>query len=146
MTAPVPITGIRTVSIPVDDQDAALAFYTGTLGFTLLRDNPAPNGGRWIELAAGSNHAIVTLEPAVQVRVGVVGQLVVRDGEPARVADGLDLPRHPARWLGGDVVIPHGPVGLHQPARRVDLEVLTLDQRPRRVRVRHLIGGPGCPG
>jgi catechol 2,3-dioxygenase-like lactoylglutathione lyase family enzyme len=65
MTAPVHITGIRTVSIPVDDQDAALAFYTGTLGFTLLRDDPTPNGGRWIELAAGGNHAIVTLDPAV---------------------------------------------------------------------------------
>ena len=47
------ITGIRTVSIPVGDQDAALRFYSGTLGFTVLRDNPTPNGGRWIELAPG---------------------------------------------------------------------------------------------
>ena len=31
------ITGVRTVSIPVDDQDDALRFYTG-LGFTVLRD------------------------------------------------------------------------------------------------------------
>jgi catechol 2,3-dioxygenase-like lactoylglutathione lyase family enzyme len=36
MTAtPTHITGIRTVSIPVDNQDAALAFYTDTLGFTV---------------------------------------------------------------------------------------------------------------
>jgi catechol 2,3-dioxygenase-like lactoylglutathione lyase family enzyme len=48
------ITGIRTISIPVNDQDAALHFYTDTLGFTLLRDNPTPNGGRWIELAPGA--------------------------------------------------------------------------------------------
>ena len=61
---PTHITGIRTVSIPVDDQDAALPFYTETLGFTVLRDNPTPNGGRWIELVAGSDNAIVTLEPA----------------------------------------------------------------------------------
>jgi catechol 2,3-dioxygenase-like lactoylglutathione lyase family enzyme len=74
MTTPVHITGIRTVSIPVDDQDAAQAFYTGTLGFTLLRDKPTPNGGRWIELAAGSDHAIVTLEPAVPgVTRGAIG-------------------------------------------------------------------------
>ena len=53
-TRPAPITGIRTVSIPVDDQDAALRFYVGTLGFTLLRDNPTPGGGRWIELAPGA--------------------------------------------------------------------------------------------
>ena len=38
------ITGIRTVSIPVGDQDAALRFYTDTLGFTVLRDNPTQIG------------------------------------------------------------------------------------------------------
>jgi len=58
------ITGIRTISIPVDDQDAALDFYTHTLGFAVLRDTPTPNGGRWIELTAGDDNAIVTLEPA----------------------------------------------------------------------------------
>ena len=36
MSATTHITGIRTVSIPVDDQDAALRFYSGTLGFTVL--------------------------------------------------------------------------------------------------------------
>lgn len=58
------ITGIRTVSVPVDNQDAALRFYTDTLGFALLRDDPTPNGGRWIELTPGADHVIVTLEPA----------------------------------------------------------------------------------
>jgi len=58
------ITGIRTVSIPVESQDAALQFYVETLGFSLLRDTPTPNG-RWIELAPGSDAVIVTLEPAV---------------------------------------------------------------------------------
>ncbi len=38
------ITDIRTVSIPVEDQDAALRFYVDTLGFTTLRDSPIPNG------------------------------------------------------------------------------------------------------
>jgi catechol 2,3-dioxygenase-like lactoylglutathione lyase family enzyme len=58
------ITGVRTVSIPVTDQDDALGFYVDTLGFTKLRDNPTPNGGRWIELAPGSDTTIVTLELA----------------------------------------------------------------------------------
>jgi catechol 2,3-dioxygenase-like lactoylglutathione lyase family enzyme len=58
-----PITGVRTVSIPVDDQEAALAFYTQTLGFTVLRDLPTPSG-RWIELAPGGDNVILTLEPA----------------------------------------------------------------------------------
>ena len=78
------ITGIRTVSIPVDDQDAALRFYTGTLGFTLLRDNPTPNGGRWIELAPGSNDTIVTLDPTkAQVTRGAIGIRFTTDNAEA---------------------------------------------------------------
>jgi catechol 2,3-dioxygenase-like lactoylglutathione lyase family enzyme len=61
---PVHITGVRTVSIPVDSQDAALAFYVDTLGFTKLRDVATPNDGRWIELSPGDGAVIVTLEPA----------------------------------------------------------------------------------
>jgi lactoylglutathione lyase len=68
------ITGIRTVSIPVDDQDAALRFYVDVLGFTTLRDTPTPNGGRWIELAAGDESVILTLEPATPtVTRGAIG-------------------------------------------------------------------------
>jgi catechol 2,3-dioxygenase-like lactoylglutathione lyase family enzyme len=67
------ITGIRTVSIPVDDQDAALAYYSETLGFEILRDMPTPNG-RWIELAPGTDAVIVTLEPAsADVARGAIG-------------------------------------------------------------------------
>ncbi|MEV4074206.1 VOC family protein [Nonomuraea fuscirosea] len=62
MSAPAKvITGIRTVSVPVTDQDQALRFYTGTLGFTVLRDAPIPTG-RWIELAPGTDDVIVTLD------------------------------------------------------------------------------------
>jgi lactoylglutathione lyase len=82
------ITGIRTVSIPVDDQDAALAFYTDALGFRVLRDHPTPNGGRWIELAAGRDDAIVTLEPAVPgVTRGPIGiRFSTDDAEAAHAA------------------------------------------------------------
>jgi len=68
------ITGVRTVSIPVEDQDAALAFYTETLGFALLRDAPLPNGGRWIELAPAEDDVVLTLEPArPDVARGAIG-------------------------------------------------------------------------
>jgi lactoylglutathione lyase len=68
------ITGVRTVSIPVDDQDVALRFYTDVLGFRTLRDNPTPNGGRWIELAPGTETVIITLEPATpEVSRGAIG-------------------------------------------------------------------------
>lgn len=63
------ITGVRTISIPVEDQNAAVKFYRDTLGFRILRDNATPNGGRWIELAPGGDNVIITLEPA---RPGIV--------------------------------------------------------------------------
>ncbi|GAA5771614.1 hypothetical protein Aros01_08153 [Streptosporangium roseum] len=66
MTAPQPVvTGVRTVSVPVDDQEQALRFYVDTLGFTVLRDEPIPTG-RWIELAPGGDNVVVTLEQATE--------------------------------------------------------------------------------
>jgi lactoylglutathione lyase len=105
MTAtPTHITGIRTVSIPVDDQDAALRFYTDTLGFTVLRDNPTPNGGRWIELAPGGDNTIVTLEPAAtEVTRGAIGiRFTTDDAEAAHaalLAAGADIDEV-LRWPG----------------------------------------------
>ncbi len=82
------ITGIRTVSIPVDDQDAALGFYVDTLGFTTLRDNPTPNGGRWIELAPGNDNVIVTLEPAApDMARGAIGIRFTTDDAEAAHAE-----------------------------------------------------------
>ncbi len=68
------ITGVHAVSIPVENQDDALRFYTGTLGFTTLRDTPTPGGGRFIELAPGRTSVIITLEPAApNVTRGAIG-------------------------------------------------------------------------
>jgi len=98
------ITGIRTVSIPVDDQDAALRFYVDTLGFTTLRDNPTPNGGRWIELAPGTDDVIVTLEPAApDVTRGAIGIRFTTDDAEAAHAElqtaGVDTDEI-LRWPG----------------------------------------------
>src|SRR6476660_10014566 len=82
------ITGIRTVSVPLDDQEAALPFYVESLGFTKLRDNPTPGGGRWIELAPGDEHVVITLEPAVPgVTRGPIGiRFATKDAEAAHAA------------------------------------------------------------
>ncbi|MGH3436964.1 MAG: VOC family protein [Sciscionella sp.] len=98
------ITGIRTVSIPVDDQDAALRFYVDTLGFSVLRDNPTSNGGRWIELAPGTDDLIVTLEPAApDVARGAIGiRFTTDDAEAAHAelqAAGVDTDEI-LRWPG----------------------------------------------
>jgi predicted enzyme related to lactoylglutathione lyase len=45
------IKGVKFVSIPVHDQDRALAFYTERLGCRVVTDAPMGPGQRWIELA-----------------------------------------------------------------------------------------------
>ena len=45
------IRGVKFVSIPVADQDRALAFYTEKLGFRVATDQPFDGKQRWIELA-----------------------------------------------------------------------------------------------
>ncbi len=98
------ITGVRTVSIPVDSQEAALPFYVDTLGFTVLRDTPTPTGGRWIELAPGGNNVIVTLEPATpEISRGAIGIRFTTDNAQAAhtalSAAGVDTDEM-LRWPG----------------------------------------------
>jgi catechol 2,3-dioxygenase-like lactoylglutathione lyase family enzyme len=45
------ITDVAAVAVPVSDQDRALAFYVGTLGFEVRLDVPMSDGGRWIQVA-----------------------------------------------------------------------------------------------
>ena len=44
------IKAIKFASIPVTDQDRALAFYTQKLGLRVLTDSPFDGERRWIEL------------------------------------------------------------------------------------------------
>ena len=57
------ITGIGTVGIPVTDQDRALEFYVGKLGFEKRRDLPF-GPGRWIEVAPPGSQTTIALVPA----------------------------------------------------------------------------------
>lgn len=58
------ITAIKFVSVPVHDQDRALAFYTEKLGFTVATDQPFGDKQRWIELkVAGSPTRFVLFTP-----------------------------------------------------------------------------------
>lgn len=45
------LKGIKFASIPVRDQDRALAFYTEKLGCRVVTDSPFDGTQRWIELA-----------------------------------------------------------------------------------------------
>jgi catechol 2,3-dioxygenase-like lactoylglutathione lyase family enzyme len=55
MTAAGKITDVRTVGIPVSDQDRAIDFYVGTLGFDKRLDVDMGGGRRWIEVAPAAS-------------------------------------------------------------------------------------------
>ena len=59
------IHNIGVTMFTVADQDAALAFYTGTLGFEVRGDSRfGPNGEyRWLEVAPPGSHARLALNP-----------------------------------------------------------------------------------
>ena len=45
------IKQVGTVIVPVTNQDRALEFYVGTLGFEKRTDMPFGDGDRWVEVA-----------------------------------------------------------------------------------------------
>lgn len=56
------IDGMHTIGVPVTDQDQALAFYSGLLGFEVRVDAPLPQlGARWIEVAPPGGGTSVAL-------------------------------------------------------------------------------------
>jgi catechol 2,3-dioxygenase-like lactoylglutathione lyase family enzyme len=57
------ITQMGRVLVPVNDQDAAIAFYTHTLGFSLVADVPFGEGERWVEVAPKAGGAAIALVP-----------------------------------------------------------------------------------
>lgn len=52
---------IAIVSIPVQDQQAAKAFYNEVLGFEVLRDDPMGPTQRWIQLSPEPGETSITL-------------------------------------------------------------------------------------
>jgi catechol 2,3-dioxygenase-like lactoylglutathione lyase family enzyme len=72
------ITDIRTVGVPVTDQDRSLDFYLTKLGFEKRLDAPFGEGQRWIEVAPPGAATTIALVP-------------VREGVPAGVETGIRL-------------------------------------------------------
>jgi catechol 2,3-dioxygenase-like lactoylglutathione lyase family enzyme len=58
------VRGIKFVGIPVRNQDAALKFYTETMGFKVVTDQPFTPAQRWIELLIpGSETGLALFTP-----------------------------------------------------------------------------------
>jgi predicted enzyme related to lactoylglutathione lyase len=66
------IKAVKFVSIPVQDQDRSLTFYTDKLGFQILTDQPFDGKQRWIELRIPGSETKVVLftPPGHENRVG----------------------------------------------------------------------------
>lgn len=58
------ITHIDSATVAVADQDAALAFYVNTLGWTKVMDNPIGDGARWVTVAPAGATTQLSLAPA----------------------------------------------------------------------------------
>jgi catechol 2,3-dioxygenase-like lactoylglutathione lyase family enzyme len=59
------ISQVATVFVPVSDQDRALEFYVGKLGFEKRADFRYGEGARWVEVAPpGSANAIALVPPS----------------------------------------------------------------------------------
>ena len=66
------IRTVGTVGIPVTDQDRALEFYVGMLGFEVRRDGEFGGGMRWLEVAPpGAETSIALLPPGMGTGAGV---------------------------------------------------------------------------
>jgi len=70
------IRGVKFASIPVKDQDKAVAFYTEKLGFRIVTDQPFSEEQRWIELGIpGAETRVVlfkfdnSLQPGMQMNI-----------------------------------------------------------------------------
>jgi lactoylglutathione lyase len=84
------ITNVRTIGVPVTDQDRALQFYVDTLGFDKRIDVTLGTDLRWIEVAPqGSDGATLALLRATEevpagVETGI--RLMTEDADAAHAA------------------------------------------------------------
>ena len=99
---------VATITVPVADQDAALAFYVQVLGMQKVNDLRYPTGERWLEVSpaeGSSNLCLVVSRPerpaGIETGVVLFSADVLADLAALR-AQGLDMDEQPLRE--GEVV------------------------------------------
>jgi len=76
------ITEVGTVIVPVADQDRALEFYVGTLGFEKRMDAPFGDGQRWVEVAPpGATTTIALVLTGQEGPTGIEVSFTTRSAE-----------------------------------------------------------------
>jgi predicted enzyme related to lactoylglutathione lyase len=100
------ITELGTVGVPVTDQDRALEFYVGALGFEKRMDAPFGEGLRWIEVApagAATSVALTPTPPGAPTGVDTGIRLTTGDAEADHTEltkAGVDVDAEIMRWPG----------------------------------------------
>ncbi len=95
--------------VPVSDQDAAIAFYTDVLGFSLAADVPFGDGDRWVEVAPPGGGAAIALVPSRgEYQTGRMTGIALESPDPRAdhaelQAKGVDVD---AELMGGDGTVP----------------------------------------
>jgi catechol 2,3-dioxygenase-like lactoylglutathione lyase family enzyme len=91
------ISHVGTVMVPVSDQDNAIEFYVGKLGFELRSDTPFGRGDRWVEVAPPGHETTLALilpregEPTgIDTRVALTTEDIDADHENLK-ASGVDV-------------------------------------------------------
>ena len=76
---------IKLASVPIDDYDKALKFYTAVMGFQLKRDMPLGDGARWITVVSPEepDGVELLLEPnSAYPAMKALKESLVKDGIP----------------------------------------------------------------
>jgi catechol 2,3-dioxygenase-like lactoylglutathione lyase family enzyme len=83
------LTHVGTVIVPVADQDKALEFYVGTLGFEIRLDGEFAPGQRWLEVAPPGATTSLALVPGDAIEVSLATSDAEAD-HAALLAAGVD--------------------------------------------------------
>lgn len=103
------ITQLDRVLVPVSDQDAAIAFYTSKLGFTLTVDVQYAETKRWVEVTPpGGGAAIALIQSQGEYQAGRMTGISLKSADPkgdhaALAASGVDVDE---QLGGGDGNVP----------------------------------------
>jgi catechol 2,3-dioxygenase-like lactoylglutathione lyase family enzyme len=103
------ITQLGRVMVPVADQNAAIAFYTDKLGFSLTADVPYGDGERWVEVAPpGGGAALALVSSHGDYQPGRMTGIALESADPRAdrdelAAKGVDVD---AELQGGDGTVP----------------------------------------
>ena len=102
---------LQTISIFVDDQQRAVDFYTGTLGFEVTADVPLGEH-RWLTVRLGSSPDAteVSLEPKNHPAVAPFTDALAADGIPWCVLGVDDLEAEHGRLAGLGVTFTQPPI------------------------------------